>query len=92
MEHFRHFVYDSSHTSGGNQCIFTNEGHIIPLAICDGMYYLDMHPPTDHESNSLPHVFLTSNAPWDPSCVDNKFESEDYEDALQNYGDEVIVL
>jgi hypothetical protein len=31
---------------------------------------MDIHPPTDAELHSLqPHILLTSNAVWDPSCL-----------------------
>ena len=32
--------------------------------------------PTDADLEKYPHVFLTADAPWDPTCLDNEFEDE----------------
>jgi hypothetical protein len=38
---------------------------------------MDMHPPTDAKLHSLPHIKVTSNAVWDPSCLDDEFSCDD---------------
>jgi hypothetical protein len=38
---------------------------------------MDMHPPSDHELDTLPQVVLTSNANWDPNMADNEIEPDD---------------
>ena len=43
------------------------------MTIKDGHARLDMHPFTDHEFDTLPHVFLTSELEWDPSVLDHTF-------------------
>jgi hypothetical protein len=35
----------------------------------------------DAEMNKYPHVFLMSDAPWDPSVLDTEFD-EQYHDAF----------
>ena len=49
------------HLKGGRQSIVTPEGFVIPLAIRQGLAYMDMHPPSDHELDSFPHVTFTSD-------------------------------
>ena len=39
-----------------------------------GLPYLKIRPPTDHELESLPHVVLTSDQDWDPNVFDNTIE------------------
>ena len=34
---------------------------------------MDMCPPTPHELENLPHVFLTDDSQWDPSLLDDEF-------------------
>ena len=70
-------VDDSSRKHGGSQRILTPDGYVIPLHIRDGLAYMDMHPPSDDEYSSLPHVFMTSDVPWDPTSLDNEFDDAD---------------
>ena len=80
---------------GGQQCLTTVEGYKIPLHIRRGLPYMDMHPPSDHELGTLPHVVLTSDTDWNPTKVDNEIETNDvWFDAnesqppgTQDYGD-----
>jgi len=80
---------------GGQQCLTTVEGYKIPLHIRRGLPYMDMHPPSDHELGTLPHVVLTSDTDWNPTKVDNEIETNDvWFDAIesqppgtQDYGD-----
>ena len=55
---------------GGRQSIITVDGYVIPLAIRQGLPYMDMHPPSDEEMESLPHVVFTSDKEWDPHNLD----------------------
>ena len=34
---------------------------------------------------------MTSDAPWDPKCLDDEFHESDYADAIANIGDEVTI-
>ncbi len=69
-------VDDKSSKVGGKQHIVTLDGYIIPLNICNGLAYMDMSVPTDKELSTLPHVFLTSDANWDPTILDSEFDPE----------------
>jgi hypothetical protein len=74
LERYKNDVNDKSlHVPGGLQRITTLEGYIIPLAIKDGLARLDIRPHTDHEFDTLPHVFLTSEKEWDPTVLDNQY-------------------
>jgi hypothetical protein len=69
------------HVPGGLQHSTTLEGYIIPLAIKDGLAHLDIRPHTDHEFDTLPHVFLTSELEWDPTVLDHQYhDSSDWGD------------
>jgi hypothetical protein len=80
---------------GGQQCLTTVEGYKIPLHIRGGLPYMDMHPPSNHELGTLPHVVLTSDTDRNPTKVDNEIETNDvWFDAIesqppgtQGYGD-----
>lgn len=71
IEHFRNLVDDRSSQVGGMQRLVTKDGYVIPLEMCNGLVYLDMHPPSDDEYHNLPHVVLTSDEEWNPSILDN---------------------
>ena len=81
LEHFGGVVNDSALAVGGRQSLITPEGYIVPLHVRDGLFYMDMHAPSDEELRDLPHVFLTSDAPWDPSVLDHEFHPNDFGDA-----------
>ena len=72
MESYGVDVNDRSvHTEGGMQRLTTLEGYIIPLNIKDGLTYLPCRPYTNQEWDQLPHVFLNSPDPWDPTMLDH---------------------
>ena len=73
LESFGLLVDDRPQSSGGTQCVITNEGYVIPLHIRDGLPYMDMSPPTDSDMDTFPHVFMTSDSPWDPTALDSEF-------------------
>jgi hypothetical protein len=81
LQHFGCIVDETSRQHGGRQCLITPEGYVIPLHIRDGLPRFDMRPPTDAEMNKYPHVFITSDAPWDPSVLDTEFD-EQFHDAF----------
>jgi hypothetical protein len=80
LEYFGNLVHDSSRRSGGRQCIVTREGYVFRLHVREGLSYFDMVPPTDAQLEDLPHIFLTSDAPWDPSVIHNKFHDTEFND------------
>jgi len=43
----------------------------------DGLPYVNLHPYTDDEWDSLPHVILTRDMDWDPSILDCDYEDSD---------------
>ena len=53
--------------------VITHEGYAIPLHVRDRLYYMDMKAAFDDELDTLPHVFLTVDAPWNPSIMDEEF-------------------
>ena len=79
LEHFGQIVDDTSRRSGGRQCIITNEGYTIPIAIRDGLPHIDMSIPTESDMEKYPHVFLTSDAPWDPTILDDEYDDIYYD-------------
>jgi hypothetical protein len=46
--------------------MITLEGFIIPFAIVNGLVHLKMLPFTEDEYQSLVHVDMTQDGPWDP--------------------------
>ena len=71
MEHLGLKVYGTPVSCGGKQLIILREGYVVPLHVKSGLHYMKMHPPSDEELTQLPHVFLTSDAEWNPECLDN---------------------
>jgi hypothetical protein len=76
---------------GGKQCITTLDGYIIPFTIKDGLPYMEMTYPTDEDLLKYPHVVLTSDMDWDPSCLDCDGDDIDvFEDDTDDYDDNRI--
>ena len=73
IEHFRGVVHDSAKFTGGQQLVVTHEGYTIPLHVHNGLYYMDMVPPTDDDMDQYPYVFITADGPWNPDIVDEEF-------------------
>ena len=67
---------------GGLQAITTPDGYTIPLAIREGLCYMDMRPPTDTEMEQLPHVLMTSDMPWHPHDLDSEPDELTFLDAV----------
>ena len=72
LEAYKNDVNDKSvHIYGGLQRITTLDGYVIPLCIQSGLARLPIRPYTDHEWETLPHVFLTAEPEWDPTVLDH---------------------
>ena len=54
----------------GTQHAVTLEGYHVPFNVSNGLVYMPMHPPSDDELSTLPHVTFTSDSTWDPSAYD----------------------
>jgi hypothetical protein len=72
-----HTVDEKSHKVGGLQCITSKNGAIIPITITNGLPYISMRPPTDHELATLPQEIMTSPSPWEPSVLDDDYATDD---------------
>ena len=77
MRDFGIEVHDAPRRHGGQQRLITPDGYHIPLSYRDGLPILAMRPPTDDELSSLPHLLLTSDVPWIPSCLDDDFTCDE---------------
>ena len=66
MEWYKVEVDDKSFKVGGKQQLTMLDVFMIPLDICQGLAYLEMHPFMDQEWNKLLHVILTHENIWDP--------------------------
>ena len=53
-----------------------------------------MHPPTDHELDTYPHVFFTSDDTWNPQNLDHEYGIDDLniteDDNIPSFGHEEI--
>ncbi len=88
LEWYKCNVNDKSIHYQGLQRIQTPDGYAIPLNIVNGLACMDIRPFTDHEWDSLPHVFLTSDLDWDPTVLDHSHDSEQWYDAVSELEDE----
>jgi hypothetical protein len=91
LEHFKSVVDDRSVKAGGMQRITTNEGYIFPLDIIGGLPYLKMRPYTDIEFDSLPHVILSSDVPWNVGILDCALsDKQDWYDNTTNWSEGLL--
>jgi hypothetical protein len=74
LRQFGVLIYDIPRILGGEQRIRHPDGYVIPLSIRNGLPYLDMWKPTDKELDEYPHVFFTSDTPWDPTIPDEQYD------------------
>lgn len=42
---------------------------MIPINVVNGLPYIHMHPYTNHEWDTLPHIILMSDVDWDPTVL-----------------------
>jgi hypothetical protein len=80
LEWFKNAVDDRSKKVGGTQHITTPDGYIIPINVTSGLAYIQQRQYTDDKYARHPHVFLTSDANWDPSVL-----GHDADDGIQWY-------
>ena len=73
--------------NGGKQSITTPDGFTIPLAIRDGLCYMDMRKPTEVEMEQFPQVLMTSDMPWNPQDLDAEPEDTDFLDTVEHEDD-----
>ena len=78
MEHFGLDVQDK--ISHGKKYIKTPDGFEFELRTRNGLTYLKQARPELEDFNRYPHVFFTSDVPWDPS----QFDDEEDENANDN--------
>ena len=52
------------------------DGYCIPMAMRQGLMYIDIRPVRESEWESLPHCHLTSDQPWDPSIFDHEVDPD----------------
>jgi hypothetical protein len=70
IEAYKNHINDHSmKVSGGQQCIRTNDGYVIPIDIINGLLYIKMQPNTTKEYKELPHVIPTRGTPWNPTSL-----------------------
>ena len=100
IQAFDHEVCDTPRSLGGKCMISTPQGHHIPLAIRNGLPYMNMTKPTEEEMQNLPHVIMTSDDIWDPTTCDEEWDPSDFEsysmdkdsfkdDSKDNFGEEL---
>ena len=77
MEAFGNVVDDKAIAYGGSQTISTPQGMVIPLDVKNGLVRLQTRAYTDDEWLTLPHVVMTSDAPWVPTPADNIISDDD---------------
>jgi hypothetical protein len=83
LKHFGCTIDETPRSLEGTQTMTTPEGYIIPIQIRNGLPYIDMSPPNDHDLETYPHVVLTSDMPWDPSILDDEYLTEEVQDGHQ---------
>ena len=47
LEHFGCVVLDTAKHHGGKQALYTPEGYVVPMHVCNGLFYINMKPPSD---------------------------------------------
>jgi hypothetical protein len=71
----------------GKQRIETPDGYAFPIAIRNGLPYLDMSYPTEEDMDNFPHVYMTRDEEWDPTVMDDEYE--EFVDEMGDYGDDL---
>jgi hypothetical protein len=70
MRHFGIEISDTPLALAGKQRIQHPDGYVIPLSIRNGLPYMDVGPLLDHECDTYPHVFFTSDETWNSTIMD----------------------
>ena len=84
LEHFGCIILDTAKRHGGKQALYTPEGYVLPMHVRNGLFYIDMQPPSDHDMLQYPHTFITADHEWDPSILDDEYhhDSDSPDDAI----------
>ena len=87
---FGTLVHEAPRSNGGLQRLITPDGYHIPLSYRSGLPYMDtMHPPSEIEMDTLPHIILTGDDVWNPACVDDEFSIDALKlDSPADHGDQ----
>ena len=72
LEHFGCIVLDTAKRHGGKQALYTPEGYDVPMHVRNGLFYIDMQPPSDNDMLQYPHTFITTDHEWDPSILNDE--------------------
>ena len=62
--------------------ITTSQGFCFPLAITNGLAYLEMRPYTQQEYQDCPHVIMTSDQIWNPRKYDDDIDLINFKKAI----------
>ncbi len=77
MEWYSLEVQDKTKKATGDMpYIKTLEGYVIPLAVRNGLAYMQMRAPTNDELRKLVHVTITEDRDWNPSVLDSRVPDE----------------
>src|SRR4029079_13759915 len=63
-------------------------GRIIPFSIVNGLVHLKMKHFTEEEYETLKHVIMTSDAPWDPSKYDGELSKEAIQQEMETLSEQ----
>ena len=84
-----------SNTNGKQPYLQSPDGYRIPMKMRQGLLYIDMRPVLDSEWESLPHVHLTSDTPWEPNQFDHEVDpewmTEEIDPVEQYYRDQPLI-
>ena len=47
------------------------------MHICNGLFYINMNPPSDTVMLQYPHTFITADHEWDPSILDDEYHHDE---------------
>ena len=91
LEHFKNIVDDRSLKAGGKQRITTHDGYVFPLDIVNGLLCLKMRIPSDTELDTLPHVTLTADMPFEYHIMDCTISDKpDWYDSISNWHEGIL--
>ena len=85
MVHCKVIVNEKSYNVTGEvPFIELLDGYRIPLGTINGLAYMKQRPFTKDEWDTLPHMPITSDAPWDPKVLDYAPPNEWYKEQSQS--------
>ena len=70
VDHCKNILDDWSIKVGGGQHITTLDKHKTYVCIRRALPYILLYPNTDKEWITIPHIMVTSDIDWDPTCLD----------------------